>query len=72
MDFVIDAVGALGGEIFLGGELSLRGELSLFLCLPVLVVNDRSVVAGTMKYRPLTNFPAMVQEGGEVMEHFPF
>ena len=60
MDLVIAAVDALGGE------------LSLFLFLPFSVVDDRSVVAGTMMYMPLTSFPARVQKHSKFMEHFPF
>jgi hypothetical protein len=51
---------------------SLGGEVYLFLFLPFSVVDDRSVVAGTMIYMPLISFPARVQEDGEVMEYFPF
>jgi hypothetical protein len=60
VDLVFPAVGAFGGE------------LSLFLFLLFLVVDDRSAVAGTAMYLPLTSFPARVQQDGEFMEHFPF
>jgi hypothetical protein len=46
--------------------------VSLFLFLPFSVGNDRSAVAGTMIYMPLTSFLVRVQEDGEVIEHFPF
>jgi len=51
--------------------ITLGSELSLFLYFPLSVVDDRSVVAGTSIYMPLTSFPARVQEDGEGMEHFP-
>jgi len=63
-DFRVDLVFAAVG--------ALAGELSLFLFQPFSVVDDRSAVAGTMMYMPLTSFPAMVQEDGKLMEHFPF
>ena len=72
VDLVFSAVGALGGELSFGCELSLGGVLSLFLFLPFSVVGDRSAVAGTMIYIPLTSVPARVQEDCEVMEHFLF
>jgi hypothetical protein len=51
--------------------ITLGSKLYLFLFLRLSVVDDRSVVAGTIIYMPLASFPASVQEDGEVMEHFP-
>jgi hypothetical protein len=51
--------------------ISLGIELSLFLFVPLVVVDDRRAVVGTMIYMPLTSFPERVQEDREVMEHFP-
>jgi len=51
--------------------ITLASELFLFLCLPLPVVHDRSAVAGTIIYMPLTSFPVRVQEDSEVIEHFP-
>jgi hypothetical protein len=36
---------------------SLESELSLFLLSPILVVDDRSVVVGTVMYMPLISSP---------------
>jgi len=51
---------------------SIVGELSLFLHFLFAVDNDRSAVLGSMRYMPLSSFPATLQEDAEVMEHFPF
>jgi hypothetical protein len=70
-------IGSIVGSAIIGlivGSVisALESELSLFLFLPFSVVDDRSVVAGTMIYMPLISFPARGQEDGKVMEHFPF
>ena len=75
VDLVLAAIGALDDSIvgsIVGSILgsAIGGELSLFLLSSV--VDDSSVVAGTMIYMPLISFPVRLHEDGEVTEHFPF
>ena len=65
-------VGSIIGLIIASIVASILGELLLFLLFPLLVVDDRSAVAGTMIYMPLISFPARQYEDGEVIEYFPF
>jgi len=79
LDFRTEEAGGLVGAIIGDTEdlivgsliITLGSELSLFLFLPLLVVNDRSAVAGTIIYMPLISYAARVQDDGEGMEHFP-
>jgi len=71
VDSVFVAIGALGAELSSGCELSLGGERSRFRHLQFSVVDDSSVVAGTMIYLPLTSYPMRVQEDGEDVRGFP-
>jgi len=44
---------------------------SLYLFLPVPVVHDRSVVMGSIIYKPWIVFLVRLKEDGKVMEHYP-
>jgi hypothetical protein len=76
LDFRIEEVGGFVDAIVGVSEDSIVGlvvgsvlsQLSLFLFLPCSVVDERSVVAGTIIYMPLIILPARVQEDGEVIE----
>jgi hypothetical protein len=73
VDLVLATIGALDDSIVgsIVGSIVCEGvgEASLILRFPFPVVDDRSVVAGTVIYMPLISLPARVQEDGEVMEH---
>jgi hypothetical protein len=63
---------AIVDSVIIGSVIStLEIELSLLLFLRFPVVDDRSAVAVTMIYMPLTSFLSRVQEDGKVMERFP-
>ena len=72
MDLDLAVIGALDDSILDSIVGSIGGGLSLFLLFLFSVVDDSSVVTGTMIYMPLIDFPARLQEDDNVMEHFPF
>ena len=68
-------IDAIIGSVIIGSVISaLESELShfLYVSFSFLVVDDRSVVAGTMIYVPLISLPARLQDDGEVIEYFLF
>jgi len=51
--------------------ITLGSDLSLFRFLPLSVVDDRSVVVGSMICMPLSSYLERVWEDGEMMKHIP-
>lgn len=72
VDKVLAVICAMDDSIVDSMVGSTGGEQSRFLLFPILVVDDRTVVVGTVIYMGLISFPAKLEEDGEVMEHFPF
>jgi len=76
VDIILAVIGALDDSTvgsIVGSVIStLRRELSVFLFVSFSFDDDRSMVVGSISYMPLISILGRGQEGGGVMEHFPF